>query len=38
VRERNKCRDFEWFDHHVYKKYVGVHHPWHPSIKEKTWV
>jgi GT2 family glycosyltransferase len=38
VRTRNKCRDFEWFDRHVYKKYVGVHHPWHPSIKEKTWV
>lgn len=35
VKRRNKCRDFEWFDRHVYKKLVGVHHPWHPSIKEK---
>jgi hypothetical protein len=35
IREQNKCRDFEWFDRHVYKKLLGVHHPWHPSIAEK---
>lgn len=42
LRERNKCRNFEWFDTHVYKKLTGFHHPWHPSIKEKhggkTWI
>lgn len=38
IRQRNKCRSFEWFDLHVYKKFVGVHHPWHPSIKTKTWL
>uniref|UniRef100_A0A7S4IHY9 Glycosyltransferase 2-like domain-containing protein n=1 Tax=Odontella aurita TaxID=265563 RepID=A0A7S4IHY9_9STRA len=31
IREKNQCRDFEWFDLHVYKRLLGKHHPWHPS-------
>lgn len=42
IRENLKCKDFAWFDRHVYKKLTGFHHPWHPSIKEKyggkTWL
>jgi glycosyltransferase involved in cell wall biosynthesis len=40
IRDRNKCRSYAWFDRHVYKKIVGVHHPWHQSIKDhgKTWI
>lgn len=40
LKERNKCKDFAWFERHVYMKYVGVHHPWHPSVVQggKTWV
>lgn len=36
--EKNGCKDFDWFDKHVYKKFVGVHHPWHPKAKPHTWI
>lgn len=33
------CKDFRWFDKHVYVKLTGVHHPWHPkSVGRRTWV
>lgn len=38
VIRRNGCRDFSWFDRHVYYKLTGVHHPWHPESPGKTWV
>ena len=31
VRDRNKCRDFDWFDRHVLMRFIGKHHPWHES-------
>jgi hypothetical protein len=31
LQKQNKCKDFEWFDKHVYHKLTGRHHPWHPS-------
>lgn len=34
----NGCRNFDWFDKHVYVKLTGVHHPWHPESPGKTWV
>lgn len=36
--EKNGCRDFDWFDKHVYVKLTGVHHPWHPDSPGQTWV
>lgn len=30
-KRTNECRDFEWFDTHVYKRLVGKHYPWHES-------
>lgn len=36
LRKRNQCRDFDWFDRHVYMRILGVHHPWHPNAT-KTW-
>lgn len=36
--KKNRCRDFEWFDRHVYFKLTGVHHPWHPNTTGRTWV
>lgn len=36
--EANKCKDFNWFDKHVYVKLTGVHHPWHPETPGKTWI
>lgn len=35
---RNGCRDFDWFDKHVYVKLTGVHHPWHPNFSGRNWV
>lgn len=35
---KNGCRNFDWFDKHVYVKLTGVHHPWHPNTTGKTWV
>jgi len=36
IKGANKCKDFEWFDKHVFMKLVGRHHPWHPkSIQRK---
>lgn len=35
---RNDCRNFDWFDRHVYVKLTGVHHPWHPDSPGRTWV
>jgi len=31
LKERNKCKSFDWFDEHIYVKLTGKHHPWHPS-------
>lgn len=36
--KRNGCKNFDWFDKHVYVKLTGVHHPWHPDTTERTWV
>lgn len=36
--QENGCRDFNWFDKHVYVKLTGVHHPWHPDTPGRTWV
>lgn len=30
-QKKNQCRDFDWFDRHIYYKMLGIHHPWHPS-------
>lgn len=27
-REKNQCRDFTWFDTHVYMRLLGIHTPW----------
>lgn len=35
---KNDCRNFDWFDKHVYVKLTGVHHPWHPNTTGRTWV
>lgn len=37
IRE-NGCKNFDWFDRHVYIKLTGVHHPWHPDSPGRTWV
>jgi glycosyltransferase involved in cell wall biosynthesis len=29
--DKNQCKDFEWFDRHVYHKLLGIHHPWHET-------
>ncbi|CDF39182.1 Glycosyltransferase, family GT27 [Chondrus crispus] len=36
--QKNGCKDFNWFDKHVYFKLTGVHHPWHPESPGRTWV
>lgn len=36
--QKNGCKDFNWFDKHVYVKLTGVHHPWHPDSPGRTWV
>lgn len=38
IIRNNECRNFDWFDRHVYVKLTGVHHPWHPESPGKTWV
>lgn len=38
IIEANGCRNFDWFDKHVYVKLTGVHHPWHPENPGRTWV
>jgi hypothetical protein len=30
-KEKNQCRDFDWFDKHVYMKILGVHNPWYAA-------
>lgn len=38
LMRRNDCRNFDWFDRHVYVKLTGVHHPWHQESPGRTWV
>ena len=28
LKDRNGCRDFYWWDRHVYMRLAGTHHPW----------
>lgn len=35
---QNRCKNFNWFDKHVYYRLTGVHHPWHPENHGRTWV
>ena len=30
-KEKNQCRDFDWFDKHVYMKILGTHTPWYAA-------
>lgn len=31
IQRRNKCKSFDWFDRHVFFKYLGRHNPFHDS-------
>ena len=31
LKEKNQCRDFDWFDKHVYMKILGTHTPWYAA-------
>ena len=33
-KEQNQCRDFDWFDKHVFMRLLGIHNPWYSKRKE----
>lgn len=33
-KEKNQCRDFKWFDKHVFMRLLGNHNPWHEEMKK----
>ena len=38
MKKENECRDFDWFNRHVFYKLTGHHHPWHPESPGQTWL
>jgi len=33
-KEQNQCRDFDWFDKHVFMRLLGIHNPWYNQRKK----
>jgi polypeptide N-acetylgalactosaminyltransferase len=33
IKKKNQCRDFAWFDRHVFMRILGIHHPWYDDMK-----